>query len=209
MKSYLEKYCIFDEEEILCSFFGGVEYKSKRKKPIVFLNRVFITNYRIIISDVFRSSSSGGSVFIPWAGLTFNIINKMVNSMIDHAMDPKNRYVPKSAESKDMEKVILGYQFPIFNPTAITMPIMKKGVRWNSYVPGLLPHWKQGMDEEIVYSVKFTSQVQPDPLDLSIYINPHKLIFEAEREYEDGQKMLHKIAEILHNLQEQQIIEST
>ena len=197
-KYFLEKYCLFDDEEILCSFYGMVI------RSINFFDRVFITNYRIIIIEVYRPKESGAIPFMPWAGLTFNIVRSITNRMLN----PKKTSITESAEPID--KVIFGVNFPIFNPTAITIPIMKKGVKFLAIVlRQFLPYWRKGMDEEIVYSVKFTSQTQPDPFDLSIYVNHKKPIFEAEKEYEDGQIMLHKIAEILQNIQEQQIAEST
>lgn len=41
---FIEKYCIFDSEKVLLSFHGSIRYKK-----LVFLGRVFITNYRILV----------------------------------------------------------------------------------------------------------------------------------------------------------------
>jgi hypothetical protein len=64
-----------------------------------------------------------------------------------------------------------------------------------------LPYWKKKLNEEKAYSVSFITQTQSGPCTLTIYVNHKKLIFEADREYEDGQEMLYKIREILQTLQ--------
>jgi len=184
-KYFLEKYCIFEGEEILCSFLGTVLYKS-----VPFLDRIFITNYRIIVlSHVFKPSSG---VFIPWAGLIFNMFIAIENRMIK----AKKASIIKSVEGF-MDKPFFGYQFPIYQLTSITLPVSKKGLS------GKVSSTNFPKEKDKVNSVKFTASTETDSFDLSIFINHKKLIFVAEKEYEDGQKMLHKIAETLQNLQEQ------
>lgn len=192
-KYFLEKYCIFEGEEILCSFFGLVEYNLEQ---IYFHTRVFITNYRIIISDVLRTS--GGIPFIPMAGITSNILGGIINLILK----PGKMHKTKSAEPINAGKVSYGYNFPLLNLTSIHMSMMTKKKKFKApYLKAYFPIWKKGMNSEKAYSIRFVTETQSGPCTLSIYVNHQALIFEAEREYEDGQEMLHKIREILQTLQ--------
>jgi len=165
-KYFLEKYCIFESEEILCSFLGNVEFRK-----VFFSSRVFITNYRIIVlSHAYKPSS--GVPFIPFAGLIFNMVF-IIEDSIRKAMKTS---VLKSVETP-MDKPFFGYQFPISHPTAITLSEVKKG-----------------KNKGKAKSVKFTSKTETDLFDFSIYVN--------EKRHVDYEKILYKIAEILQNLQD-------
>lgn len=112
-KYFLEKYCIFEGEMILCYFSGIVHIKT------MFSSRVFITNYRIIVlSHVFKTSTT----YMPWAGIVFNVLNLIT----DKAIHAKSNSIIKSAEQSSA-KPFLGYQFPILNPTTIILSKKKKG----------------------------------------------------------------------------------
>jgi hypothetical protein len=55
LEAYLiEKYCIFDNEEILLSFHGEIKHHK-----VLFTGRVFLTNFRIIVIGWAEESSAG------------------------------------------------------------------------------------------------------------------------------------------------------
>lgn len=170
---FLEKYCILESEEILCSFLGNVNYKK-----IYFDNRVFITNFRIIVlSNLFKPGE--GATFFPGL-LILNIIN-VVEARVVKAL--RSSMVKSVEGSVTIEKPFFGYQLPISQLTAIT-----------------LPKWKRGKYKGSPKSVNFTSETETDSFDLTISVN--------ER-LNDEENILRTIAEILQNLQEHQIAEST
>ena len=77
-------------------------------------------------------------------------------------------------ESED--KLSFGYQFPISNPTAIT-----------------LEKWEKGKNKGTLRRVSFNTKIDDQSYDLGIVVSKDR--------YENWEEMLHKIVEILQNLQ--------
>lgn len=142
-KYFVEKYCILENEEISISFFGTIKFKKT-----YFQSRIFITNFRIIVlSSSYKPS--GGSVFIPWAGLIFNMfmaveagIRKTIESSITKSLNG----------SVSTNKVIFGFQFPISHLTSIV---------WSTW-------GKKKKKEKGRKSIKFTSTIETKSDDLEI-----------------------------------------
>jgi hypothetical protein len=184
-KYFLKNYCLFDGEKLLYSFYGLVQYNQRR---IYFHDRVFITNYRIIISDVIKPK--GGLSFIPFAGISANILGAITN----RALVAGTKYKENPSEPINAGRAAFGFEFPILDPTQIALSWMTKKTKMGLYnLDQYLPYWKKKMDEEKAHSVRFITQTQSGPCTLAIYINHHK--------YDDGQKMLQAIRDILLSLQ--------
>ncbi|MFX1594393.1 MAG: hypothetical protein ACFFCL_17010, partial [Promethearchaeota archaeon] len=73
-------------------------------------------------------------------------------------------------------KLSFGYQFPISNPTAIT-----------------LDNWKKGKLKGMLRRVSFNSKIDDQSYNLGIVISKER--------HENWEEMLHKIVEILQHLQ--------
>jgi len=163
-KYFLEKYCILENEEILISFLGFVRFKKYH-----FDSRIFITNIRmIVLANSYKPG--GGSLYMPWAGLIFNMfmavesrIRKMVKSSLTKSLDG----------SVSADKVIFGYQFPLSNPTAIT-----------------LSSYRRGKFQE----VNFTSNTETESYKLAIV--------QQTKIHKNWEEILNRIVELLQNSQE-------
>lgn len=115
LETYLiEKYCIFDSEEVLLSFYGSIRYLR-----IIWSGRVFVTNYRIFVigkttekMDYNRLEFRRGVVGI-----------KKWKRKMDEIIRAKTPSTWK-------EKPYLGYQFPITNPSLIRL--RRKELRFRS-----------------------------------------------------------------------------
>lgn len=170
-KYFIEKYCLLENEEILCSFLGGI-----RLKKTIFLNRVFITNSRIIVLAFIQKS--GGGVYMPWAGFVFNMITA-VESQIRKKLKSSIAKSIEGSVSVPVDKPYFGFQFPISHPTAITLPTCQKGK----------------LKGRIKY-VKFTSVTETGSFDLEI--------FQKSKNDSYRDEIFNKIAEILQKIQAQQ-----
>lgn len=114
---FLEKYCLFESEEILLSFSGTLTHDK------YMIGRVFITNYRII---VFGSMPlEGKSTVMPWAGIIVHIGAAIGKQISKDILSSTLRKTVDTSESKD--KVYFGFQYPISHPTAITLKKRKRG----------------------------------------------------------------------------------
>jgi len=179
---FLEKYCILDEEEILFSFYGAINYINYKKgKGILFLDRVFITNIRIIVF----LTTFGDMLIHPGTPFGFGKIahlaaalDRKIRKKIKSNREAKRdiSFLKVTAESE--KKLSFGYQFPISNPTAIT-----------------LEKWKKGKNKGTLRRVTFNSKTETQSYDLGVVVSKER--------YENWEGMLHKITEILQNLQEQ------
>jgi len=180
-KYFLEKYCIFDDEEIIFSFYGAVNYLNYRKgQGLIFSDRVFITNHRIIVFSATYGEKGVGSSFIPITGI-FNLltytIDRQIRKTIKKERDAKrNEFFSKAVTVESDDKLFFGYQFPISNPTAIT-----------------LEKWKKGKKKGTLRRLTFNSKFELQSYDLGILVSKIR--------YENWEEILHRIREILQNLQ--------
>lgn len=142
-KYFLEKYCLFENEEMISFFHGNIVFKK-----YYFGRRVFFTNLRIITLS--HAIKLGGSTFIPWAGLIFNTImavSAKINKM-------QKSSVIKSAEGSEyINTVNFGLQFPLSHLTAITLNKAKRGKHKGK-----------------INSIKITSVTETDSFNLEILI---------------------------------------
>lgn len=181
-KYFLEKYCILDEEKIIFYFYGGVNHINYRKgKGLLFLDRVFITNLRIIIFLATFGDKGLGGPIIPniytskqlWIA---SMIERQIRKKLKKERDFKRDVAFSKVSTLEYEKKLsFGYQFPISNPTAIT-----------------LDNWTKGKYKGTLRRVSFNSTIDDQSYDLGIVVDKKK--------HEKWEEMLHKIAEILQNL---------
>lgn len=101
LESYLiEKYSLFDGEELLFSFNGDLRYRRYRYK-----GRLFITNYRIIVLGKVEEMGHALELLVG----SFN--SKMLPT------DYEEKILKRRLPTEDSEeKAFIGWQFPIKNP---------------------------------------------------------------------------------------------
>jgi len=110
-KYFLEKYYLLENEDILSSFNGNIILDKSKK--YIFNSRIFITNIRIIVlSDLMKIG--GGSGYIPWAGLVFNLfmaidaqIKKKLKSSITKSVEGLSPE-PEQEETPKIQSMVKG-----------------------------------------------------------------------------------------------------
>ncbi|MFX0030672.1 MAG: hypothetical protein ACFE8B_15775 [Candidatus Hermodarchaeota archaeon] len=144
-KYLIENYCLFENENILKYFLGSIGYKR-----VLFKDRVFITNYRIIIFSEIQKPS-GGTMFMPWAGLIFNMVNAIENK-IKKALH--SSALKSAGKLQSINKPLFGYQFPIIQITDIRLPL-----------------WKAKKFEGKINHMQVDSKIETDSFELRIFAN--------------------------------------
>ncbi len=116
---FIEKYCIFEGEEVLVSFDGIIHHRS-----VSYYSRNFITNYRIIIVGTLSESHA--------TPLLFGIVYQIIEASIRKAWLRSKLTGTKNAfKSKNI--IPFGYVFPIMNSKAINLIKKKERIKRLSF----------------------------------------------------------------------------
>lgn len=168
---FVEKYCLFEGEKLLSFFYGLVEYG---KKVNYFRDRIFISNYRIFISDLIQQ---------------YNTFYPIIHSIL--VAQQKLLSIPTKER-----KAPFGYDFPLKDLSEITLNTMAERKRFRfslGFLNENLPYGGKRKDKSLMCSVRFISQTHVGPCLLTIYVN-HKM-------HKEGQKVLYRIRDNLQSLQ--------